>query len=822
MRYKVLIVFLLSLSIAGSCPSQEIPRNLALHKPYTLEPAPNYALCTDPGDRTQLTDGDHVKGTLWTQRGTVGWAYASSVLITLDLGQVAPIGGLSYSTSAGIAGVGFPLSIAILVSDDGTDWTPVGDLVELGQRKGRAPSGGYQAFCFRTEDLATRGRFVQLIITPTGPYVFVDEIEVLEGHRRLLEVPQAVGAIRNTRAFVQALRFQASLRRRLVQDLEKVRTSVGNAPLGEDSRRGLTKDVDRLSTQIVSEDLRANPSQRAGALSTVFPINTNHEQVFAIQAATWRGNTSGQLVVWQNNRWDMLSPTEAPQTGPVSLQVALMRGEFRSEAFNLTNTTSKVVEVALRFEGLPDAPLPDYIQIHEVLFSDTQSGVPVAAALPLAERSGKAGEPGGPYAKVRLIPGLTRQIWLSFHPIGLPPGEYVGNLHVRPLSGGAKDSTLPLRMKVYPLTFPSQPLLHLGGWDYTDREVIDQVGPGNREIFIRHLRDHFVDSPWAQAAVLPPGRFDSEGRMVQAPDTQAFERWVHRWPGARRYFVFLNTGTAFSGLAMGTPAFQKAVSSWMTWWASQLPRWKIRPEQLGLLLVDEPLNPTKDRIVVAWAKAIRSARTGVEIWENPAWDNPTQANPEVFSLSDALCPHLPTLQDQGKAFASFFQAQQQAGRRLWFYSSRGPSKLLDPYSYYRLQPWFCWKYGAVGAFYWSFSDSQGTSDWSEYLATGVGSYSPLFLDGKSVIAGKHMEAIREGIEDVEYLRMLRDRITAAETKGRSGPALVAAKSLLAAAVEQVTACMKSSVQGQWTEPKDRSVADRVRIQILDAMVALGE
>ena len=36
-----------------------LPENLALGKPYTLTPAPNYPHCSDPGDTTQLTDGRH-------------------------------------------------------------------------------------------------------------------------------------------------------------------------------------------------------------------------------------------------------------------------------------------------------------------------------------------------------------------------------------------------------------------------------------------------------------------------------------------------------------------------------------------------------------------------------------------------------------------------------------------------------------------------------------------------------------------------------------------------------------------------------------------
>jgi hypothetical protein len=48
-------------------------RNIALHCPYTLQPAPNYRYCTDPDDRIQLTDGNYTQGYFWTQKSTVGW-----------------------------------------------------------------------------------------------------------------------------------------------------------------------------------------------------------------------------------------------------------------------------------------------------------------------------------------------------------------------------------------------------------------------------------------------------------------------------------------------------------------------------------------------------------------------------------------------------------------------------------------------------------------------------------------------------------------------------------------------------------------------------
>ena len=87
---------LLSATVAFAAPGLE---NLAVGKPYTLEPSPNYPHCTDPGDATQLTDGQYTDGYFWTQKSTVGWSGVEPIIITIDLGQVQPIRGASWSTA---------------------------------------------------------------------------------------------------------------------------------------------------------------------------------------------------------------------------------------------------------------------------------------------------------------------------------------------------------------------------------------------------------------------------------------------------------------------------------------------------------------------------------------------------------------------------------------------------------------------------------------------------------------------------------------------------------------------------------------------------
>ena len=159
------------------------------------------------------------------------------------------------------------------------------------------------------------------------------------------------------------------------------------------------------------------------------------------------------------------------------------------------------------------------------------------------------------------------------------------------------------------------------------------------------------------------------------------------------------------GVSCHRTAAVKTLLSWINWWVSKLGEWSIEPSQLCLYLTDEPRTTAQDQIIIAYANSINAAQPEVVIVETPHWNPPSSGTFEMFESCRVLCPHLPMWIDSGVNFANFYIQQQQAGRRLWFYSARGPGRLLDPYAYSRLQQWFCWKYGAEGSYFWSFMDS---------------------------------------------------------------------------------------------------------------------
>jgi hypothetical protein len=274
------------------------------------------------------------------------------------------------------------------------------------------------------------------------------------------------------------------------------------------------------------------------------------------------------------------------------------------------------------------------------------------------------------------------------------------------------------------------------------------------------------------------------------------------------------------GAAMGTADFDRRAGAWISAWVRHLGTKGISPERLTLLIHDEPSEAKNDLgPSLAWAKAIRAAEPKVRIWEDPTYSDPTKAPAALFEACDVLCPNRPMWLSQGSSFARFYRDQQRKGRTLNFYSCDGPAQSLDPYTYYRLQAWHCRQINATGSYFWSFSDNGGGSPWNLYFAAPT--FTPEFLDKASVTPSKQMEAIREGVEDFEYLVLLRDAVEKAKRAGRSDAVLERAERLLATAADEVLAAPGAS-ELQWATPKDRTKADAARVEILQSLSALAQ
>jgi hypothetical protein len=672
---------------------------------------------------------------------------------------------------------------------------------------------GYAIRRLATTELHTKGRFVAFVVLPLsrGSFIFVDEVEVFRGPDKLLNSNSGGEPVGSVAQFVKQVvelgGFHSAVHHRLESDREALRRAIQTARLADKSLS--TGLLGRLDEAYREADVAGKRMVADRSFRVVLPLGPAHAKMFQVQADLWKASGLPDFAASAAATWDPIGPFERPSPSDAAIRIHTMRGEYRAGALNLTNSTGRPMKVRLHAEGLPGSPTPKYLTAHEVEWTDTAQGRPVAAALPEAKQNDASWT-------VTVLPGLVRQVWFTFHVADVPPGTYTGTIVAE--SAGTQPRRVPIMLRVWPLDFPKQTTLWLGGWSYTNGRGSYGLTPQNRRQFVKHLQSHFVNAPWATGSVMLPCRFTGNPPVAQL-DTKEFDDWIAEWPKARQYMVCPSAGASFGGAQAGTPSFDRHVAAWISAWVGHLRGKGISPERLCLLIQDEPHEGIDISALVAWAKAIRAAEPKVQIWEDPIYLLPQKAPAELFSTSSVLCPNRPMWLEGSKYFAQFYLDQKRQGRTLNFYSCTGPAKLLDPYSYYRLQAWHCWQIGATGSFFWAFGDNSGSSSWNEYLADHNSPYTPLFLDARTVVAGKQMEAIRESVEDFEYFVMLRQAADRAKAAGRSDGAVGKAELLLQSGAQRVLDAPGAKML-RWRDKKDRSRADDVRRELLQSLSEL--
>ena len=476
---------------AGIVASAE-PENIARGKGYTFNAEPNYALCKDKDDGVQLTDGvwqKDPKASFWTRKETVGWNVNGPCerMVTVDLGRDEPICGFAWNFAAGRAGVSWPDLVFVYVSTDGKSWRFAGDLLAASEKEnGALKRDGYAVCRLSSVRMPAHGRYVTFLVK-TFNYLFVDEIEVYRGDRSLLSHDGNTPPVASPIAHYSAYRAHQNFFR----DADK----IGNAAM----------------------DL---PPEAREALSV---------RLYGLNAAVMRARGWTRPFLWACDRWANQDVIDLPKDAAVVAAVpsiALMRGETRSIAVNVSNPTETELDVEASAEGFPAGA---NVELREVVHTLVKSGARVGGLL--------TGE-GAAKIRVKVPSGTTKQLWVSFAKPTCAAGDYTGRIVC---AGSAKEVCL----HVAAVDFPARPRLHVGGWDYTDSGAKRPFGsPGNLKARMRRMREMFTDTPWGSAAVMPCGeKFDKEGRLVNADKLsfKAWNDWVDLWgEDARQYCVFMS------------------------------------------------------------------------------------------------------------------------------------------------------------------------------------------------------------------------------------------------------------------------------------------
>ena len=318
------------------------PINIASEKTVTFNTKPNYPFCSDSDDNKQLTDGKYSAAVdFQKQKSTVGWRNKFPIIITIDLGTVQPVSGVSYSTITGKSGFGLsrPTAIYLAVSDDNKAWHYVGDLVNL---SANPPATANVPFRYTTHNLHTEGRYISFAVVQ--PYDAVaDEIEVYKGDAARFDAPTDGTTYSNANEIIRAKLGTTSATRRLNDDIETIRRELQLSSLSVARKSTFNTQLDAAAAAVKKMPPFPISSK------TLLPLNDLHRDMLAIHGEILAAERFAPLTVWKQHRYAWLPFLKTPDTNKkAQLEFSMLRNQFRSDALFLTNASGKLQKIALR------------------------------------------------------------------------------------------------------------------------------------------------------------------------------------------------------------------------------------------------------------------------------------------------------------------------------------------------------------------------------------------------------------------------------------------------------------------------------------------
>ncbi len=380
--------------------------------------------------------------------------------------------------------------------------------------------------------------------------------------------------------------------------------------------------------------------------------------------------------------------------------------------------------------------------------------------------------------------GETHGFWIDVCvPPKSPPGQYRGVYRVTAAGGRAVE--VPVAVTVWDFELPrvltlqtefGSPADRMRGYyrrlakDGKDKEPADwaAVDAQCAELLSRH-RINATPAPRSLApAAQPDGSFSIPKEQV---DT--FRAFVDR------YHVNAFCIPHPSSAVKDPDLEREKLYAWLGAWDRAIKQID-RPVLFYTYLRDEPNDAEAYRYVQKWGRAIREAKTAVKVlvveqtWtQDPAWG-------DLYGAVDVWCPLFSLFKPESAA------KRQALGEIVWTYTAlcqgeKTPWWHTDfPLVHYRVPTWMAWRYRIRGLLYWGgMSYWTGVADpWTDpgtldrrkegkgQMYNGEGSlvYPGRAAGYEGIAPSLRLKALRDGIEDYEYLAILERLGLAAEAE----------------------------------------------------------
>lgn len=441
------------------------------------------------------------------------------------------------------------------------------------------------------------------------------------------------------------------------------------------------------------------------------------------------------------------------------VQLSAARNEFESFQLAVFNGAGELPHV--RFD-LSELSNPDGHRLGGNAVSWRVIGyVPTKKPYYPVKRVGRWPDPLLPAQPVTIAPHSVQPFWFTiFIAPETTPGIYYGSIEV--LVDKALTTTIPIQIEVYPFTLPRRNTLktafdfygHITDKRYPIRPAEDTSAYRAR---IERINDAFIVS-MLQCRMNPILNLDIRSEQEQA----RLRRYISY--GLTQFAVGKHGGTFNNNWPESDREINALIEEYQTYgeilaaqqWTDKHYIYAWDESALGA--------PRIAKIAAMIHRASPQLRTMVcyhGFWDPakfPHWGDDIDI--WTFGISDY---------DREK-----FDLMVGMGKEMWLYvsgssSDGAPNLAIDADSMeYRIIPWMCWKFDIKGFLYWCVNwwprvdpfESAANTAWNQ---NGNGL---LFYPGKDEpINSLRAEIFRDGMEDYEYLVLLRDLLKKFEQRG---------------------------------------------------------
>ncbi len=529
------------------------------------------------------------------------------------------------------------------------------------------------------------------------------------------------------------------------------------AALGEKAGKG-TPFAEGISEQLSAvaaataeaEKLRAALAGRGAADADREAWAKLRRRLGEMEAAT-------TFVLWTNSPYiatgaDTMPPAFGP---PQTLRIAAAQNEYANVVLNVTNLTDRDIEFQLDGElpgqvGPARSGLltpPQVLAVHQpkllgVKVKDIPEK-PTGRAMPLIELNGLGTFFVRPYS--------TRQIWLTVQTADIRPGGRRGSLKLRPLNMPLPAIPVPWELEVWKVRIADEAPIGVFCFDYAgDYEAMKRykINVWFRSAFPHGLK---LDD---KGELKTPYRTDIK-RVKQRID-QGAEKFLFSYGYAGSFIAWAEK----SGIDYMSPRFKRIFKEVLSRMVAEWLEAGLDYDDFVLQSIDEAHGRGVQQVIDT-TPLIREV------------DPKVRLGMTIMTGLDELrkmAPHVDVWLNRNGAIwgdeqKAFFDAERAKGKPIWSWNMPDNPK-SKPITQFRTYGWRAMKFDfdAIGFF----------------LYFGL-VYQPQRPGG--AIATRHWEAWRDGVEDYQLLRALRDEIDAAEKRGAPAGKVKEARGVLAGLVD---------------------------------------